>query len=386
MRDGDPFVAGRLVQARERAGVPTSALARIVGVSRQTMSSYEEGKTAPKPELVASIAAVLNEDIEFFYAPDLGLAYRHEDVYFRDLVRNRMADRKAAGRELEGVIELAFVLGKYVRYPELRLPKIDETTDPREISHADIESAAERLRECWGLGFEPIRNLVRSAELNGVLLQRFGLDDYEDLDALSIWSEQLGRPVVLLNGQKSSASRSRFDLAHELGHMLLHRNTLPEFRSEPSVHKMLERQAHAFAGALLLPRTTWATEVGEVSLSGLVRMKARWNTSVAAQLFRAKQLGLLSDERFSGLYRQLSSRGWRRKEPLDETMMLEEPVLLRKATEMVAKNSTSGLYVVRSRIPRRSLSLGRHAGVDAAFFEPAMVSLTPVDRDPTFTN
>lgn len=378
MHEAKPFVPSRLVQARERAGLPVAALARVIGVSRQTVDNYEKGETAPTAQVVQKIAAALREDEAFFYAPPLGLAYEHRDVFFRDAARNRVTDQKSAGRELEGILELVHVLLKYVKIPALRLPVTSFPEDPREIDLASVEAAAAALRECWQLGFDPVRNLVRVAELNGVLVRRFVLD-YEALDALSIWSVDLERPLVLLNGYKRSAVRSRFDLAHELGHMLLHRGVSPGVRSEAAVHRVLERQAHSFASAFLLPSETWGAEVGDVTLRGLVRLKAKWRVSVGAQLLRAKSLGLVSEERYTNLQRQVSSRGWRKSEPLDETIENEEPVLLRKATELVAKSSPSGLYSIWAQIPRRAQTLSAHAGVPEEFFDPmkAVVSLAP---------
>lgn len=363
-----PFVPRRLIQARERIGLPVSALARLLGVSRQTIDNYEKGKSNPSPQMVVSLAEALNEDVRFFYAPTL-VSYEHEEVFFRDAARNRQADQKAAGRELEGVIEYSFVLTKFVNFPDVRLPQLDFPSDPREIRPARIEEAAEALREYWNLGLEPIRNLTRAAERNGVLVQSFILDN-DDLDALSTWSDELDRPVVLLNELKQNCARSRFDLAHELGHVLMHRAVAPALRSEAAVHKVLERQAHAFASALLLPRTTWASEIHDVTLMGLLQLKQRWQVSVAAQLNRAKALGLVSSERHVSLYKQLSKRGWRKKEPLDETLELEKPVLIRKATEMIAKNSPSGLYSVWSKIPKRVDLIASHAGVSREFFDP----------------
>lgn len=373
--DANPFVPQRLVQARERTGLPISALARLLDVSRQTIDNYEKGKFTPNPTMVQEIAEALHEDVRFFYAPTL-VTYEHDGVFFRDAARNRLADQKAAGRELEGIVEYSYVLNRFVNFPEVRLPELDFPADPLEIQPERIEEAAESLREHWDLGMDPIRNLTRAAERNGVLIQRFVLDN-ENLDALSMWSEELGRPVVLLNELKQSNVRSRFDLAHELGHVLMHRAVAPELRSEPAIHKRLERQAHAFASALLLPRTTWAREVGEVTLRGLLPLKVRWQASVAAQLMRARALKLVNEDRYVSLYKQLSKRGWRRKEPLDDTLELERPVLIRRATEMVAQKSPSGLYSVWSKIPRRVELVASHAGVPREYFDPmeSMLSL-----------
>src|SRR3546814_6566541 len=53
------------------------------------------------------------------------------------------------------------------------------------------------------------------------------LEDTKNVDAFSCWRN--GQPFVFLNTFKS-AERSRFDAAHELAHLVLHRHGGPQGR------------------------------------------------------------------------------------------------------------------------------------------------------------
>lgn len=364
-----PFARERLVQARETAGMPVASLARLINVTRQTITNYESGRSQPKTEVVDRFAQVFRYPVEFFYSPPPPLTYAHGFVFFRDTTRHRKLDQEAAGRALELTQEYVHHLLAYVDLPEVRFVELDLPRSPQGITSQMILQAAESLRAAWDLGVNPIRNLVRIAELNGLIIRRCPIGG-ENLDALSMWSEELRRPIILLNDQKSSSVRSRFDLAHELAHMLLHRNIPADQRSEPSVHRKLERQAHAFASAFLLPATSWASEVNVASLATFQALKPKWLVSIAAQVVRAHSTGIVDNDEYQSLMRQIGTRRWRRAEPLDSTIPIEEPVLLRKATELVASSSPQGLLGIVRRLPLDPGTLSEIANVPKEFFDP----------------
>lgn len=197
-----------------------------------------------------------------------------------------------------------------------------------------------------------------------------------------MWSTALNRPLILLNDEKSNCVRSRFDLAHELGHMVLHRSVPEHFRSEPATYKLLESQAHRFASSLLLPRSSWPAEVTTPTLGTFQSLKPKWLASIAAQVRRASDLGIIDPERYQSLMRQMSVRKWRKGEPLDGSLPAEEPSLIRKATELIANSSTRGLGAIVDRVPQSPGILSRYAGVPPEFFDPTqqlLRSITPRD-------
>jgi Zn-dependent peptidase ImmA (M78 family) len=142
-----------------------------------------------------------------------------------------------------------------------------------------------------------------------------------------VWAAQ--RPVVFLSTEKGSASRRRFNAAHELGHLLMHVDVSP---GDPE----LERQADAFASAFLLPRATFGAECPRrLSWPHLRDLKRRWKVSLAAMVRRAYDLGVFSEATYRRGYMQLNKRGWREVEPEEPTM--EHPRMLQDVIALLER-------------------------------------------------
>lgn len=178
----------------------------------------------------------------------------------------------------------------------------------------------------WGLGRGPISDVVALLERRGVLpIEVEGHS--ERLDAFSVWAGR--QPVVFLSTVKESASRRRFDAAHELGHLLMHVDVSP---GDPA----LEKEADAFASAFLLPRSTFAAECPRrLSWPHLRELKRRWKVSLAAMVRRAYDLGIYSEATYRRSYMQLNKRGWRENEPEEPTM--ERPRVLREVIHLLER-------------------------------------------------
>lgn len=157
----------------------------------------------------------------------------------------------------------------------------------------------------------------------------------ERVEAFSFWNG--ARPFVFLASEKESAARARYDVAHECGHLVLHRGVGQEDVEDPKVLRRIEDEANRFAGALLLPRQSFPNEVFTTRLDAFVELKMRWKVSIQAMVYRCKDLGVFDEYQITNLYKQISARKWRTKEPLDDpnSNPLEQPKLLRRAVSMV---------------------------------------------------
>jgi Zn-dependent peptidase ImmA (M78 family) len=134
-----------------------------------------------------------------------------------------------------------------------------------------------------------------------------------------------GLPGVPLG---SPVAPQRFTLAHEFAHVVL------RSRRRVSEPDQREREADYFAGALLLPRRCAEEAIAEsLTLGGYMPIKAEFGIPLHAIVTRAQRPGLITRDRQHSLMIQLSSRGWRNKEPVD--VGRESPPLLRH-TELVA--------------------------------------------------
>ncbi|WP_154731585.1 ImmA/IrrE family metallo-endopeptidase, partial [Burkholderia pseudomallei] len=196
----------------------------------------------------------------------------------------------------------------------------------------------------WGRG--PIQNLALAAEGAGILIVREETD-ISAIEGLSSWSKLLERPIVFLSADKANGFRSRFDLAHEIGHLVLHKH-IPR-ADERDRYNQMEKQAHQFAGALLLPAETFASEIRiPANLDNLLILKQRWGASVAAMMMRLHALGLLSDEEKLSLFKRRSARWGSKAEPGDEKWEPEMPRLLRRTVELLVNEG----IVPAERIPQ----------------------------------
>tara|TARA_R110002096_G_scaffold52556_12_gene137316 strand:+ start:6177 stop:6884 length:708 start_codon:yes stop_codon:yes gene_type:complete len=155
------------------------------------------------------------------------------------------------------------------------------------------------------------------------------------MDGLSNWSAADERPYIFIASDKDACVRSRMDAAHELGHLVLHHSIDERTLKKPSDFKEIERQAFYFAGAFLMPEETFPMEIRTPSLNSFLAMKERWKVAIGAMIMRFKNLGLLSEEHTTRLWKSYSARGWRKSEPLDDILPVETPRLLSRSVQLL---------------------------------------------------
>lgn len=341
------FEPGRLVQALAARGLSQVALAGMVGVSTATVSKWKSGQQSPEAEALTNLSKVINVAPEWFTRP---LPGKCSLPLFRSNASALSNARSMLEARLEWAQEIALALSEFVDFPEVNLPK-RTFTDPEEITSADIEEAADECRELWNLGRRSIPDLAMAVEGAGVILVREETG-IATIEGLSAWSHALGRPLVLLSSDKQNGFRSRFDLAHELGHLILHKGI--ERSTDPVRHKIMEDQAHRFAGAFLLPAETFAAEVrSPVTLDSLLLLKQRWGVSAAAMIMRLWALKIIDDDAKGLLFKRRSARWGVKAEPGDEGRAPEQARLLKRTVELLA---SSGVLPVESVAPYIGLS------------------------------
>lgn len=310
------FVPSRLRMARELKGISQGELARKT-VSPAAVSQYERGVATPSVEVLQDLADRLAVSPEFFTVAD-----DETDVpaYFRSLRSAPAGARKQARHSVQLVRQLAEVLEKRVRFPPLDVPRLPV------LEAADREqplAAARAVRKRWSVPPGPIDNVVRLVERHGVLVAVLG-SGHERIDAFSVPFSD--RPAIVMSAAKGKRDRSRLDVSHELGHLVMHS---PADRAT----KEVEYQAQAFAAELLMPADEIVHELPRgLDLDRLITLKRRWQVSIAALLYRAKSLNVMPEATYTQAMKMMSARGWRRHEPADLGAP-ESPVLLRAAIE-----------------------------------------------------
>ncbi|MGD8202443.1 ImmA/IrrE family metallo-endopeptidase [Ornithinimicrobium sp. W1679] len=121
-------------------------------------------------------------------------------------------------------------------------------------------------------------------------------------------------------------------MAHELGHLALHAIDVP-----PEV----EEQAYAFAAEFLMPEALIKSELRNLTLGKALTLKAEWGVSMQALIERAHGLGVLPAAKRTSLYKQLSARQWRTREPGSEDLPMEEPALMAHVAKRLSAQGLS---------------------------------------------
>jgi len=289
------FNPSRLTIARQRLGLTKKELADRIGVKPRAISGYESGEYPPNEENLKKLSSALGFSQSFLKSDDLEVLSAG-GVSFRSM--SKMTSKQRDGAVAAGSI--AYVLSDWVDN-HFKLPDVDIP----DFAGATPEIAALTLRQHWNLGELPISNMVHLLEAKGVRI--FSLaENCAEVDAYSVWRGK--RPFVFLNTMKSG-ERRRFDAAHELAHLVLHRHAAPNGVAA-------EKEANAFAGAFLMP-TSSMRAIGRVipSQQTIIEIKKKWQVSAVAMIFRLHEVRLLTYYHYQRLFSEASRQGWRSQEP-----------------------------------------------------------------------
>lgn len=351
----ESFHGGRLTQAREARGLTKTALANMVGISLNAISDLEKGKSLPKPNTLEELARVTAFS-ESFFTRDV-LPAQSGPVFWRKQASEPMRSQSKTGQRIEWAAEAFLSLSEYLEFPELALTSIANWPEHwSQITDEDIETLAEACRDAWGIGNHPIPDMCLAVENIGIPVLAFDIEN-DKQSGYSRWMDAIERPIIGVNTLESSCARMRFNLAHELAHMLMHRHSVTETEvKNTKTYPLIEKQAHRFAGALLFPRDSFLRSVQYPSLEEFAAHKQEWGISILAQIARAKNLGVCDTEWATALTIRASKKGYRGKrgEPFDHDTPLEKPRMLRRAVDLLEETSELLLANVRN-----SLALNR---------------------------
>jgi Zn-dependent peptidase ImmA (M78 family)/DNA-binding XRE family transcriptional regulator len=292
-------IGSRIKRARKGANVSQRDLAARVGLSAMMISKYENDKSVPDSEMLIRFARELGTKIDYFFRPDTFSvelqAYRKHAKLGKkkmDAIKIRIQDWLERYLEVEDF------------FPQEKI-KHETPTYPVNAME-DVESAAAKLREQWHLGLDPIENLIQLLEDKGI---KVGLvSGFDDFDACTF---RFDDNLVIASKSEISGDRQRFNIAHELGHLVL------------NCHQSLdeEKAAHRFAGAFLVPAEKAIYELGmvrsDLAVNELYLLKHKYGLSMQAWIYRAKDLSIISVSASRRLFKQFRSNYWHRQEPGD---------------------------------------------------------------------
>ncbi len=323
-------IGERLKSVRLQAGLSQRDLAEKVDVSAQAVSKYERGMDTPSSPVLIRLAKALGVRVEYLLRPiNITLS---QPQYRRRAALSKKNENEIQARVqdwLERYLGIETILASQ---SEFKMPEIKRHAKNLE----DVEQVAVGLRKSWNLGIDPIDGLAEILEENGIKVGILPAAD--SFDALTLYANETTPVIAVKEGLPGD--RQRFNLAHELGHIIL---DLPQSWDV----KQVENAAFRFAGAFLAPASSARLELGErrqrLDMYELHLLKHKYGMSMQAWIYRAKDLKILSDAAAASMYRQFRSNGWYREEPGDryptEKLDRLERLVIRAIAEDVISDS-----------------------------------------------
>ena len=314
---------------------------------------------------MARIATALDQPLAYFATDDLPAFGDFSTRFLRAFgpdTKRRNLMCEVLGKWF---VQTARYFDQFVNLPRVDLPSVAPISNSGRYTAEEIEAAAEECRRSWGLGLGPISNVVALLENKGIMICRYEVEQ-EEIEAFSFWSGP--RPFIFLSSHKDSAVRARFDAAHELAHLILHRWVGPEELEDPKTLKIIEAEANRFAGAFLLPRKSFPNEVYTSRLDAFLPLKQRWKVAIQAMIYRCKDLFIFDEAQITNLYKQISYRKWRTNEPLDNEIPFERPRLFKQALELLIRAGKKIASEVADEIRISARLIAAFCGVPCDFF------------------
>ena len=323
----------RLKEARLFNHLTMSALADQIGVSKQAISKYEHNKIEISSAVFQKIVQVLNFPL-YFFTDFEKVPYQDDGTFYRSRLTATQSEKQPSKTYKKAAAYLRDYFENYIDFPELDT-KLELEESP--------ENAANELRRIWNLDDQPISDIVDLMERHGLIIVNVDFNSNK-IDARSGYVE-IGEKqyyIVLVNGKKQNFFRDQFTLAHELGHYAMHAKLYhPQEDLMGQDYRNIENEANQFASAFLMPKDSFKSDLTKnrfINIDTFINLKSKWNVSIAAMVHRAHDLKLIDDKEYIKLQKQISYRGWRTKEIMDDEKIMSEPKALNQAFELLEEH------------------------------------------------
>jgi Zn-dependent peptidase ImmA (M78 family) len=310
------FNSKMLLIARQARRLSQLELSDSTGVDQGLLSKIENGLREPTEDVVNRLSKTLEFPKDFFYQSGriyglpISVNRKKQSVGIRELdyIHAEINIRLLNLNKLLQSIELL--------PPELPLPYLDI-----DDYGGDIDKIADLVRRTWLLPRGPIENLTDCLERAGCVIFWCDFDNIA-VDGVTIASFQ-DLPICIFLNKDRPADRMRFTLAHELGHIVMHKIPHPE----------MEAQADLFASAFLMPyhdiKEQFEMFGNIISLPNLAYLKPIWRVAMQALLMRAKGTRVITKTQSEYLWKQISIAKIRLHEPPELDFPHEEPTTLK---------------------------------------------------------
>lgn len=335
--------------ARQYRGFNQRELASKLSVEPSTISRFENGILSPSGEVLQQVAEITELPLEFFSQPDrvYGLPVSVHPMWRKkNSVLQPEIDRALAELNIR-IMHLRRLIRAVEYEPVLPLPQFDV-----EAYAGDIEKITQMVRRTWLMPAGPVHNLTEWIERAGCFVVHVDLPD-SAMDGVTLRTPDIP-PCIFINANQP-ADRMRFTLAHELGHLVMHR--LPTLE--------MEKEAHAFASALLMPAQDIRPYfVGRrIDLSLLAGLKQEWRCSMQALLYRAQDLNFIDYNQSRYLWQQFNKHKIKLREPSELDFAPECPTLMPKMITLHLEGLGYSLSELSASLAMHEAELIRFYGI-----------------------
>ncbi|WCF08309.1 XRE family transcriptional regulator [Paenibacillus thiaminolyticus] len=378
------FIGKNLANLRIMHGYSRKQLSEMLGVTEQAVWQYENAYTSPKMQIVNELKRIFSVKSKYFYTEDMLARYMTPDnvdvmnIAYRSKLLNVISKTQAEAKHVEYLDTFVNYVTAKVSLPTLKIIRLrDEVIEYLNHTEDDrstqIYHVAHLARKRLDLSNSNNDDLMFLIEKSGVFVFEKAIG--EEIDAYSLWTQN-DRPYIILGNMKRSAVRRNFNIAHELGHLLLHYRL--EFANlDRKEHKMIENEADIFAGALLLPEDDFALDMRDVSHitnpDDYLDLKKKWKTSLQVLGYRAANLGIIEPKDHRNFYAAMHRKGYLKIEPLDDVIPIQKPMKIKTIIDFVSKKGLVDIGQMIEDDWKVEVSFFHHmTGIDPSFFNKYM--------------
>jgi Zn-dependent peptidase ImmA (M78 family) len=329
-------VGDMLRLARQRVGLTQKSAAARLAIVQPVLSRFENSVGEPDEAFLMKASKVYELPRAFFdlkdpiYGPPVSvhpMPRARADVTARDL------DMVTAELNIRAM-HLRRFMESLDFEPSMTLPTLDIER------YQSAEKIASVVRAHWGLPPGPVANLTDLMERAGIVV---GVSEFGGASISGMTFKVPGQPPLVLVNSQHPADRMRLTLAHELGHLVMHRFPTPT----------MEDEAFEFAAAFLMPgsdiKPSFMSQ--RITLARLAALKPEWRVAMQALLMRAKALGCIDGNQSRYLWQQISTRGWRLREPPELDFEHEKPTVLKSIIKTLMTQSGYSLSDLSKLVP-----------------------------------
>lgn len=302
-----------VILARESRGLNQTELANKIGFAPTFLSKIERGEAIISDEQLKSISDITHYPLSFFYQEGEIVP---ENINYRK--REKVAQKNLTLVNARVNLERLQVknLSASLNIPVPAIPSIGITSD---ITPQDI---ARKIRSLWRIKSPIISNVTDVLEQHGIAVR---IVDFrtERIDSRTVLTDNK-YPVIVLN-KILLGDRQRFSLAYQLGHLVMHTFTSVDWNRD------IGHEANLFAAEFLMPEKEMKGEFKEgITIALLAELKRKWKVSMISLLYRADDLGFLSENQKRYLVQQFNDKKIRRREPVELDVPVEQPKLFKQ--------------------------------------------------------